>query len=327
MPIEGFDFKEFAKSLADQASQVIPEDIQGPDRQYIVNIVYNFCYMAGEALSNDTALNFNAEQASIVTQFIGEWAFHKSIDLIKGKVDPQFRDGILQKIAFTVFEIAKQAIIKNLPQGDMIAVVEHHVKRAYVEALEELKSKGAMTDEQVNQAESYSNIDAMAEQVQQEAAAAEAQQSQPNAQVREQIAQVSDNKILKLATLAMVIKRLPPNRQRALLGKFDKQDAQIVEEYAKMDGLENKIDTNVSIKCIKEIQDSLPESHKVNMERLFERLHAIVDNGNIPKISNIVGKERTAVKKFVLGAADNKNYEIAPMVGNIICQYLEEKLG
>lgn len=324
MPIEGFDFKEFAKSLADQAGQVIPEDIQGQDRQYIVNIVYNFCYMAGEAISNDTSLNFSAEQASIVTQFIGEWAFHKSIDLIKGNVDPQFRDGILQKIAFTVFEIAKQAIIKNLPQGDMIAVVEHHVKKAYVEALEELKSKGAMSEAQVNQAESYSNIDAMAQQVQEEAAAAEAQAASGTTN---QIAQVSDNKILKLATLAMVIKRLPPNRQRALLGKFNKQDAQIVEEYARMDGLEEKIDKNVSIKCIKEIQDSLPESHKANMEKLFERLHAIVDGANVSKISNIVGKERTAVKKFVLGAIDNKNYEIAPMVGNVICQYLEEKMG
>ena len=149
MPIEGFDFKAFARSLAEQVGPALPSDIADADKQYIINIVHNFCYMAGEAISNDTTISFNAEQASIVTQFIGEWAFHKAIDIIRSGIDPQFRDGILQKIAFTIFEIAKTAIIKNMPQGDMIAVVEFHVKKAYNEALEELKSKGILNDEQV----------------------------------------------------------------------------------------------------------------------------------------------------------------------------------
>ena len=104
MPIEGFDFKEFARNLAEQVGPALPPDIADADKQYIVNIVHNFCYMAGEAISNDTTINFNAEQASIVSQFIGEWAFHKAIDSIRGNIPPQLRDGILQKVAFTVFE-------------------------------------------------------------------------------------------------------------------------------------------------------------------------------------------------------------------------------
>ena len=114
MPIEGFDYKEFAKNLAEQAGQVIPADISDPDKQYIVNIVYNFSYMAGEALSNDAQLKFNAEQASLVTQFIGEWTFHKSIDLIKGKIPAQNREAILQIIAANIFNTAKLAIIKKM---------------------------------------------------------------------------------------------------------------------------------------------------------------------------------------------------------------------
>lgn len=320
MPIEGFDFKEFAKNLADQASQVIPDDIQGNDRQYVVNIVYNFCYMAGEALANDANLNFNAEQASIITQFIGEWAFHKSIDLIKGGIDPQFRDGILQKIAFTVFEIGKQAILKQLPQADMISIVEHHVRKAYQESLEELKAKGAISDEQLDEAAHHSNIDDMAKQVHEEAVAA--QEAADNS-----IAQVSDNKILKLATLAMVVKRLPQKKKQAVLDKIEKEDAQIVEEYAQMEGLEDKIDKNVTIKCLQEIRECLPEPRHINTDRLYERLYNIVKNSDVSKISNIIGKERTVVKKFVLGAADDKNYDIAPRVGEVVCQYLEEKLG
>lgn len=317
MPIQGFDFKEFAKNLADQAGQVIPADIQDGDRQYIVNIVYNFCYMSGEALYNDTNVNFNAEQASIITQFIGEWAFHKSIDLIKGGIDPQFRDGILQKIAFTVFEIGKQAIIKNLPQADMIGIVEHHVKKAYAESLEELKAKGAINDDQMHQAENFSNIDDMAQQVAQEQAEGSG----------DSISGVSDNKILKLATLAMVLKRLPQARQRALLEKMNKEDAEIVEEYSRMEGLEDRLDKNITIKCLKEIKDSLPETRRVNVDKIYERLYKIVKDSDISKISNIIGKERSIVRNFVMGAFDDKHCEIAPRVGEIVCQYLEEKLG
>ena len=111
MPIEGFDYKQFAADLAQQAKAVLPPDLSAEDKKYVVNIVNNFCYLAGEALEKDATVSFDVNQASIVTQFIGEWAFHKSVDLIRGHIDPQFRDAVLQKVAFTVFEIAKQAIL------------------------------------------------------------------------------------------------------------------------------------------------------------------------------------------------------------------------
>ena len=316
MAIDGFDFKGFSKNLADQASQVIPAEFSEADRQYIVNIVYNFCYMAGEAIYNDTNLNFNADQASIVTQFIGEWAFHKSIDLIKSGIEPQFRDGILQKIAFTVFEIAKQAIIKNIPQPDMIALVEHHVKKAYIEALEELKAKGAISEEKMLEAENHSNIDDMARQAAEQGTDVEGNP----------VAQVSDNKILKLATLAMVVKHLPPQKQKAVLSKLSPDDAMIIQEYAQMDGLEEKIDQNVTLKCLKEIKETLPEVKKVNPDKVFDKLHAIVSGSTPARVAAIMSTERNAVKSYVTGALEGKNTKLAPRVGEVVCKYLEEKL-
>ncbi len=329
MPIDGFDFKDFSQSLADQAGQVIPEDISPDDSQYIVNIVYNFSYMAGEAIFNDAGLNFTSDQASVVTQFIGEWSFHKSIDLIRSGIDPQFRDGILQKVAFTVFEIAKQAILKEFSQQDMVSIVEHHVKKAYLEALEELKSRGAITEDQIQTAESESNIDAMAQQMEEESYAEEEAQSDPNyaSQPPSTLSRMNDNKILKLATLAMVVKRLPQRKQEAVLNKMPAEDAQIVEEYSQMEDLEEKIDPNITMRCLNDIKEHLPPAKKVDTEKLFLRLYKIVKNSDISKISNIISRERSTVKKFVLGAADNKNYELAPRIGEIVCQYLEEKLG
>ena len=98
MAIKGFDYKAFALDLSNQAmeliqqpdSGVVPSNLTEQDKKVIIETVRKFCTMAGEALSNDNQIKFNAEQASLVTQFIGEWTFHKSIDLIKGKIPVHF---------------------------------------------------------------------------------------------------------------------------------------------------------------------------------------------------------------------------------------------
>lgn len=326
MPIEGFDFKEFAKNLAEQVGPALPADISDVDKQYIVNIVHNFCYMAGEALSNDTTVAFNAEQASIVTQFIGEWAFHKSIDIIRSGIDPQFRDGILQKIAFTVFEIAKTAIMKNMSQGDMIAVVEFQVKKAYSSALEELKQKGVLTEEQCLEAQNRSNIDEMAQQTAAQEYQAQTNGADPSSD--SYVNQVSDNKILKLATFAIVLRHLPQDKRQGLLDKFSPDDAAILKDYVNMEDLENKLDPSLVAKSLAEIKKNLPEPKKINPGRINQRLYNIVKNSNISKISNIIGKERKAVKDFVSAAGSgSKNTQIPLRVGDIICSHLEEKLS
>lgn len=331
MPIDGFDFKEFAKNLADQVGPALPEDLSDGDKQYIVNIVYNFCYMAGEAIANDASLTFNSEQASIVTQFIGEWSFHKAIDVIKSGIEPQFRDGILQKIAFTVFEIAKTAIVKNMPQADMIAVVEFQVKKAYQESLDELKQNGVFTDEQYETALHHSNIDEMAQDAAKMQAESDSQTQTGAAHhtmgTNDNYAnQVSDNKILKLATFAIVLKYLAPEKRQGLLNRFSPDDAEILRDYAEMDDLENKLDRGLVVKCLNEIKKTLPESKKINKGKIYERLYKIVKNSDISKISNIIGRERQAVKSFVAGTQDEKGGEIPPRVAEIICNHLEEKL-
>ena len=337
MPIDGFDYKAFAKNLSDQVGPALPPDLADADKQYIINIVHNFCYMAGEALANDTTVTLNADQACIITQFIGEWSFHKAIDIIRSNIDPQFRDGILQKIAFTIFEIAKTAIMKNMPQPDMIAVVEFQVKKAYTEALEELKNRGILTEAQVAEALNHSNIDEMAQQAaEQEAQQQAQQQAQASAGNPQSTAvaanndyanSISDVKILKLATFAIVLRYLPPDKQAGLLERFDENDAAILRDYAAMDDLEHKLDPNVVAKGLKEIRNSLPKSKKINPARVNQKLYNIVKNSDISKISNIIGKERKAIKDYVANASSgNKNSRITPRIADIICNHLEEKL-
>ena len=129
MAIEGFDYKGFAQNLAQQAFELIPPEFNENQRNYIANTLLNFSTIAGEALYNDDALGFNLDQAIMVTQIIAEWSFHKSVDLIRSGIPQQYWDPIMQKIAFTIFEIAKNAFKQNLPQDQCLQLIEHHVKK------------------------------------------------------------------------------------------------------------------------------------------------------------------------------------------------------
>ena len=147
MPIEGFDYKEFAQMMSSQAGELVPKNFNDMQRNYVVKTLTNFTLLAGEAISNDTKLNFNADQAVFVTQIIAEWSFHKSIDLVHSGIMPEHWDGVMQKIAFTIFEIAKQAIQKNIPQDKTLQLIEHHVDKTYRDAIADLEKRGVISSE------------------------------------------------------------------------------------------------------------------------------------------------------------------------------------
>lgn len=79
----------------------------------------------------------------------------------------------------------------------------------------------------------------------------------------------------------MVVKRLPQNKQNAVLSKLSPDDAMIIQEYSRMDGLEEKIDQNVTLKCLKEIKETLPDVKKVNPDKVFNKLRSVV-SGSAP---------------------------------------------
>ena len=168
MAIEGFDYKEFTQMMSSQAGELVPKNFNEMQKNYVVKTLTNFTLLAGEAIANDESLNFNADQAVFVTQIIAEWSFHKSIDLVHSGIMPEHWDGVMQKIAFTIFEIAKQAIQKEIPQDKTLQLIEHHVDKTYKEAIEDLEKRGIISSEISQKAASQSNIDDMAKQVQEQ---------------------------------------------------------------------------------------------------------------------------------------------------------------
>ncbi len=314
--IEGFDPNAFANGLAKEASQMVPPEFQAADKKYIVDLVAKFCFLCGDAISKDPKYNFNAAQATLITQFIGEWTFHKSIDLIKGGIPPELRDGVLQKIAFTVFEVGKLAISKNAPREQMIRIVEAQVNNVYRQALEELKNKGRINENLANNAINQSNIDAMAkEQYEQEKAQAALGED------------LSDTKIMKLASLALLIKKFPQDKVKGILTKLNQTEAEVLLQYIKMPNLEKKLDKGYAMRFLEEIKGVLPEPKNISIDRVYAKLFKIVKSNDKNKISNIIDNERPAIKQFVLSPYTKDRIKIPARVGNVICKYLEEKLS
>lgn len=309
--IEGFSPQDFAKNLAGQAAQVIPADISPADKKFIIDIVYKFCILSGDALVKDASLNLDAGQASLITQFIGEWSFHKSIDLLRAKVNPALREGVLQRVAFTVFEIAKQAVVKKMPQEQIIPLVEHHVNTCFKQAIEDLKAKGAIDEKVSDNALHQSNIDNMAKtQAQNEVVGAN----------------MSDTKILKLASLALLIRNFPKEKIKNIITKFNKPEAQVLMQYLKMPDLGTKVDKEITARCITEMRNTLPEPKIVTFERCYRKLCKIVKKADKTLISNIIKDERPQIKDFVLSPYLKDEVIIPAKVAAVVCKYLEEKV-
>jgi len=347
MPIEGFDFKAFAASMAEQAKELVPQDLEDREKEYIVKTLGNFTLLAGEALYNDEQLNLTAEQAVFITQVIAEWSFHKSIDLIHSGILPEYWDSIMQKIAFTIFEVAKQAVIRKIPQEQLLQAVEHHVIKVYNSCIEELQKKGVIDEEIKTRAESQSNIDAMARQAQ------EAQQAQQQAAQNEAEAKAKEaerrreekrnrrmqqrhsaamtgpgvtNKDLKLMTLALVLKIISQDKVTTILNKFDPDDSQAISQYMNMADLESRLDGDLITDCLKQMKEYLPVKRKLTEENVMGDLLRIFKANPRERIEKVIKNERPLVKRFIAQAYDGEYSGLPLKVAGIVAQYVEDSI-
>ena len=301
-----FDYQGFVRDLAMQAEAVVPVDIAPDDKKYITQMVYNFCSLACEAVVKEN--NITHENALLITQFIGEWTFHKSIDLIRAGIAQQFRDSTLQQIAFVVFEISKQALMKNMPQDQVIQVVEHHVKKKYLEELTNLKDKNLISPQEYDKAMGESNIDKMAEE------------KEPV-----EIEELSESKALKLASFAMILQKMPKEKVNSILSKMPEREAKLVMDYMQMDNLTSNAD-NTILQYLSEIKSKVPISPKRKNEQLQNKIEKIVTNENELKINDIILKERDGIKKYVSDLKKNEEIHLPKHVSKVVNSYLSEKI-
>jgi hypothetical protein len=352
MAIEGFDYKDFAQNLAQQAFELLPPDFTDDQKNYVANTLLNFSAVAGEALYNDTQLNFNLDQAVMITQIIAEWSFHKSVDLVRSGIPRQYWDPIMQKIAFTIFEIAKNAFHQNLPQDQALQVIEHHVKKTWLDCIAELKDKNLIDEALMEQASKQSNIDQMAQQqVEQEQvqieqqAQMQAEQGYTEAQPLPEPAQMpvsqqsqvpaqsnpnDGQKVLKLATLAMLFNRMRQEKVQVYLDRFNQNDANAVLKLMSIKNLDEKIDPHATMECINEMLEKIPEfgtiGQDLTKESIVERIQNVSQYFDKSQLEQNLRLERNKVRRFVFTAMEGEYLEIPPRVANIIATHLEDSV-
>ena len=340
MATKDFDYEGFAQNLAMQAQELVPQDFNDEQKQYVINTLGNFSMMAGKTLAEDKSLNFNAEQSTYITQIIAEWSFHKSIDIIRSGIPRQYWDSIMQKIAYTIFEIAKQTFSQGLPTDKIIELIEHHVNKTYVDAITELKNKGIIDEGLMEFAASQSNMNKMAQEMQEQAQVEQAQaqnigqanNQEPNLpQVADGAAPVSQtdpnkvgSKSLKLATVAMLFNRMNRDRVQTILNKLDDDDAEAVVKYMQVPDLEKKVGAQNTMRCLYEIKMNLPRSTDVVPEMVVKKIKDFASQYTEQDLERLLIKERINVKRLVVNALEDKFYDkIPPKVASIVASHLQ----
>lgn len=331
MAINGFDYKGFAQNLAQQALELIPPEFNENQKNYVANTLLNFSTVAGEALYNEG--QFNVDQAVMITQIIAEWSFHKSVDLIRSGIPQQYWDPVMQKIAFTIFEIAKNAFHQNLPQDQCLQLIEHHVKKTYLDCIAELKDKNLIDEGLMEKAASQSNIDTMVQQQAQEQPQQEVPQGQnipPQNVPQNQMPQgdlPASPKVLKLATLAMLFNQMKQDKVQSILNKFNPEDAQSVIKFMGMPDLDTKVDQNSALRCLQEIKTNLPSPYQsLAPSKIISKIQNVSQYFDKSQLEQALRLERNKVRRFVFTALEGEYFEMPPKVANIIATHLEDSV-
>lgn len=337
MATKNFDYENFAQNLAAQAQELVPKEFNENQKQYIINTLGNFALLSGKALAEDPNLKFNEDQSITITQIIAEWSFHKSVDLVRSGIPQQYWDSVMQKIAYTIFEIAKQTFSQGLPHDKMLELIEHHVKKSYLEALTELKNKGIIDNELMEFAASQSNMDKMAQEMQRQQQ--NAAQNSSGSTVQDTSKPMPsptgspiefpkvDSKVLKLATVAMLFKKMNQDRVQTILNKFDPEDARAVIKYMRVPDLAQRVGTANALRCLQEIKTNLPKNTDISPNKVVLKLKKFVSKYSAKELDTMLIRERIGVKRLVYNAMEGKYYDgMSPKVASIVATHLYDSV-
>ena len=160
-----FNVDSFVSSMTSQAKDLVPSDVSQETSDYIISTMDSFLRMAYEAISNDNELNPTNDDYTLLLQILAEWIFHKSVDISRAKLPSELWDNIIQHISFTIFEIVKQAWIRDIAKDVIVDTVAHHVDKCYKEGLQQLLDNKKITKEIFEAAIAESNLDKMADEI------------------------------------------------------------------------------------------------------------------------------------------------------------------
>ncbi|MCM1004444.1 MAG: hypothetical protein NC408_08900 [Candidatus Gastranaerophilales bacterium] len=157
-----FDYISFSINMKSWAFSRMPNDINSENSTFICSIIEDFIKIAGEGASKENFLT--AKQQKFCCQIIAKYTFHKSVNIIQANIPQEYWNAILQSIAFTIYEVIKQAYQHNIEQEKILQTVEYHVNKNFHYKLDELYAKNLIDKTIYTKALSQSNIELMSEE-------------------------------------------------------------------------------------------------------------------------------------------------------------------
>lgn len=313
MPITALKPQEFAKELAQQALNYVPADLNDEQKNFVAKKVFEFSIIAGNHLIERFKDQLNDEQAQTIVQFIGEWTFHKNIDIIRSNLPQAHWAEILQQVAFAALQTAIQGYIENHDQNQIAASIEMKVTAAYENCIRNLAKSGVVPQDKVQEVLSQSNVDKMAKE------------TLPN------IAG-SEEKIIKYAAFAIVLKKLSKEKIESILSNFNPQEQQYILNYLNIDDLEKKLDNSVVYEYLEELKKTVAGIAKPQISNIVMEIKAFKNKYKDEKIFDILSYERTIILEFVETCLFEKpakalKVEISPYIAKILCGYMKSKLA
>jgi len=304
--------QEFAKDLAQQAINYVPADLTEEQKNYVAKKVFEFSLIAGNHLIERFNEQLDDEQAKTIVQFIGEWTFHKNIDVIRSKIPMEHWAEILQQVAFAALQVAIQAFIEKQDQAKIAATIELQVTAAYESCINALAKAGVIDQEKVKEIISYSNVDAMAKET--------------TGSIIE-----NEDKIIKFAAVAIVLKKMSKEKVESILSNFSEEEQQQIHSYLNIEGLEQKIDPSLVYQYLKELKKNVANIAKPRILETVAGIKALKKRFSDEEIFNTLSYERSLILDYVetcLFESTQKalKVEFSPYIAKILYNHVKSKL-
>ena len=130
-----FSPKEFAQNLADQAKDLVPEDLSSKHKENLVETLHTNTLLTAEALiKRNHDCYRDDETCEVISQIIAEWTFHKYVDLCRAGIPDEFFQSILQKIGYEIYEYVTEATEKGVDTSIILSNTESLVQKTYKKA-------------------------------------------------------------------------------------------------------------------------------------------------------------------------------------------------
>ncbi|MBR1460204.1 hypothetical protein IJ596_01030 [bacterium] len=158
-------YLDYIDNFIEQITPLLPKDVNKLQQSYLVsNIKYSTILLASSMETDPIFKSLVFERQCLFIRIMGEWSFHKEIDLFRSGIPAKHWRNVMQKIWYTVWEVMYACIQNSAPDDVLLSIIERYVNRTYNYAIEDLKQSNIIDEAIEEKAKEQSNIEIMAQE-------------------------------------------------------------------------------------------------------------------------------------------------------------------